>query len=567
MDILRRAITHAVVPAALFLTWGPPATAQISPGDLSAPHASLEGMGNCTKCHALGKEVSNDNCLACHTELRARVTAGRGFHGKLTGKPCAGCHNEHRGRGFTLVRFDQKNFNHDETGYVLEGKHRPLECVRCHTQSHITAKDVRANKSLLDAHTYLGLGTDCSGCHADQHKGQLAQQCQNCHTAEGWKPASKFVHDRAKYRLTGRHVQVDCGRCHRPMANDVRTVKYTGIEFDRCSSCHTDPHRGRFQKPCESCHATAGWQAGATKNFDHAETKFPLRGRHAGVRCEQCHLPVRGADGKMQQNFAVKNFQRCTDCHADPHRGEFAQMKEKGSCESCHSEEGWTQNRFVHATARYPLKGKHEKVECGKCHGTVTVNAQGKRVPPDCRVKKFSACMDCHEDAHGGQLRGRKDGGACESCHSVEGFLPAAYSSGDHNTSKFPLSGGHEAVPCARCHPADAVRARSTRQFAWKSGPRCETCHKDPHGGQFAQKRYSGCESCHSPGGWNSLAFNHDETKFPLTGKHQKVPCVDCHKPVVQSGTEKIRQYAGTPVRCVDCHPQIETPPAGTRRL
>ena len=162
MDILRRAITHAVVPAALFLTWGPPATAQISPGDLSAPHASLEGMGNCTKCHALGKEVSNDNCLACHTELRARVTAGRGFHGKLTGKPCAGCHNEHHGRGFTLVRFDQKNFNHDETGYVLEGKHRPLECVRCHTQSHITAKDVRANKSLLDAHTYLGLGTDCS---------------------------------------------------------------------------------------------------------------------------------------------------------------------------------------------------------------------------------------------------------------------------------------------------------------------------------------------------------------------------------------------------------------------
>jgi hypothetical protein len=182
-------------------------------------------------------------------------------------------------------------------------------------------------------------------------------------------------------------------------------------------------------------------------------------------------------------------------------------------------------------------------------------------------VKKFDSCMDCHEDAHGGQFRGRKDGGACESCHSVDGFLPAVYSSGDHGASRFPLSGGHEAVPCARCHPAETVRARSTRQFTWKSGPRCETCHSDPHGGQFAQKRYAGCESCHNPKGWKSLAFNHDETKFPLTGKHQKVPCVDCHKPVAQAGVEKIRRYAGTPARCVDCHPQIETPSVGTRRL
>ncbi len=566
MDILSRAISPAGLLVALFLTCGAGATAQISPGDLSAPHASLEGMGNCTSCHALGKEVSNDKCLGCHTELRSRVTSRKGYHATLTGRQCADCHNEHHGRGFTLVRFDRKNFNHGETGYVLEGKHRSLECAGCHTQNHITAKDVRANRGLLDAHTYMGLPTDCNGCHADQHRGQLAQQCQNCHTADGWKPATRFVHDRARYRLTGKHVQVDCSKCHRPMPNDVKTVKYSGIEFDRCSSCHADPHRGRFQKPCESCHSTGGWQTGATKNFDHATTRFPLKGRHAGVRCEECHLPVRGADGKMQQNFAVKNFQKCADCHADAHRSEFAQMKERGACESCHTEDGWTQNRFVHATARYPLRGRHEKVECGKCHGAVTVDARGKRVPPDCRVKKFGACMDCHEDAHAGQFRGRKDGGACESCHSVEGFLPAAYSSGDHSTSRFPLIGGHEAVPCARCHSAETVRAKSTRQFTWKSGPVCETCHKDPHGGQFAHERYSGCESCHNPKGWSSLAFDHDRTKFPLTGKHINVPCVECHKPAVQAGSERIRQYAGTPVRCVDCHLQTDTP-AGARRL
>ncbi len=553
--------------AALVLSCGAAATAQISPGDLANAHASLEGMRNCTKCHALGKEVTNEKCLECHAELRTRVSAGKGYHAKLAGKQCVECHSEHHGRNFTLVRFDQKKFNHDETGFVLEGKHRPLECAKCHTQEHIAAADVRADRALLGSRTFLGLPTDCVGCHADQHKGQLALRCQNCHTVDGWKPASRFAHDRAKYRLTGKHMQVECGKCHAAIPADVKTVKYVGLSFDKCSSCHTDPHRGRFQKPCESCHSTSGWQTGATRNFDHATTKFPLKGRHAGVRCEQCHLPVRGADGKLVQNFVVRNFQKCTDCHGDAHRGEFAQRKEKGACESCHTEDGWTKNTFVHATARYALKGKHENVECGKCHGTVTVNAQGKRVPPDCRVKKFSACVDCHEDAHASQFIARKDGGACESCHTVDGFLPAAYSSADHDKSKFPLVGGHEAVPCEKCHASDVVRAKSTRQFVWKTGPRCDACHRDPHGGQFASRRYAGCESCHDPKAWTALAFNHDETKFPLTGKHVKVACVDCHKPLKEGGSEKIRRYAGTPMRCVDCHSQGEMQSFGSKRL
>jgi hypothetical protein len=566
MDLLSRAIARGLLGAALVLAGCAAAMAQISPGELSKAHASLEGMGNCTQCHALGKEVTNAKCLECHTELRTRMSAGRGFHAKLGARQCAECHNEHHGLNFTLVRFDRKKFSHDETGFVLEGKHRPLECDKCHVQEHITAKDVRANRGMMEAHTFMGLPTDCNGCHADPHRGQLALQCQSCHSTDGWKPAARFVHDRAKYRLTGRHVQVECGKCHMPMPGVVKTVKYVKLEFDKCSSCHVDPHRGRFQKPCESCHSTSGWGTGAAKNFDHAATKFPLRGRHAGVRCEQCHLPVRGADGKMTQNFAVKNFGKCSDCHADAHRGEFAQTKEKGACESCHTETGWGQNRFVHTSSRYLLKGKHVRVECGKCHGEATVDAQGKRSPPDCRVRKFSACMDCHADAHDGQFRSRKDGGSCESCHSVDGFLPAAYTSADHGSSKFPLSGGHEAVPCARCHQAEIVKAKSTRQFIWKSGPRCETCHKDPHAGQFAHKRYSGCDSCHNPKAWNILAFNHDETKFPLTGKHSKVACVDCHKPVVQAGTDKVRQYAGTSVRCIDCHPQVDSP-IGARRL
>jgi len=557
-----------ITPYALIATCvfsGSAARAQISPGELSAAHASLEGMDNCTKCHALGKEVPNDKCLLCHSEIRSRLAQRMGYHATLTGRACVECHNEHHGREFRIIRFDVKNFDHRQAGYLLEGKHRVLDCAQCHTPSHITSSDVRANKALLSAHTYLGLPTECRMCHSDQHKGQLNAQCQVCHSADGWKPASHFAHDSARFRLTGRHQQVDCTRCHRPMRTDATTVQYVGLSFERCTACHADPHAGRFAKPCESCHSTAGWQTGAARSFDHASTRFPLRGRHAGLRCELCHLPVRGADGTLKQNFAVKSFQHCADCHSDAHRGEFSAMKEKGACEGCHSEEGWSQFRFDHAIARYPLRGRHQSVACNKCHGSGSAGPQGVRLPPDCRVKKFSACMDCHEDAHGEQFRRRKDGGACESCHTVDGFLPASYTPAEHSVSAFPLAGAHAAVPCARCHLADIVRARSTRQFIWPTGVQCESCHRDPHGGQFARTCYAGCASCHSPSAWNSLAFNHDQTKFPLTGKHVKVACAECHKAVAQGGA--VRQYSGTPSRCVDCHPQMESQPLGSRRL
>ena len=568
MDILSRHAARCVLLAAFAVCGAVTACAQISPGDLTSAHASLEGMGNCTTCHSLGREVTNAKCLDCHAELRRRISAGKGYHARLTGKECSGCHSEHHGRTFMIVRFDAKSFDHAQTGFVLEGKHRPLDCVRCHTQRNITAKDIRANAALMGGHTYLGLATDCTGCHEDRHRGQLALQCQTCHSADGWKPAARFVHDRARYRLTGKHVRVDCAKCHRPMREFPKTIQYVNLVFDRCSSCHADPHGGRFTKPCESCHSTEGWQTVATKNFDHATTKFPLRGRHASVRCEECHIPVRGADGRLLQSFVIRNFQRCTDCHQDVHRGEFARSREKGACGECHSEEGWARVRFDHATARYQLKGRHEKVECGKCHGAVTLTARGQRVPPDMRVKRFDACAACHEDAHGGQLRHRKDGGACEACHSVDGFLPASYSPEDHaKFTKFPLAGGHEAVPCAKCHESGKIRARSTVQFVWKTPPTCETCHRDPHGGQFARMKYAGCESCHSPKAWNALTFNHDRTNFPLKGKHASVACVDCHTPVVDAGAQKIRRYAGTPTRCVDCHRDINARPESGRRL
>jgi hypothetical protein len=535
---------------------------QISPGELVSSHAQLEGISNCTKCHTLGRELSNAKCLECHVELRSRIDAGRGMHARLKEKQCAECHKDHHGRSFPILRFDPKSFDHATTGYMLEGKHRAQECASCHRKDRIRAKDVLGNPTLMSGRTYLGLGTDCLSCHGDIHRGQLGSQCQSCHTAEGWKPAAKFVHDKTKFPLTGRHAEVKCAGCHKVLPDDGKTVKFTGLAFDRCSSCHADPHKGKFQKPCESCHSTKGWNQVSPGGFDHGMTKFPLKGKHASVKCEGCHNAAREPLGaKGEKKFAIARYQKCADCHTDVHRGEFSGRPDKGACESCHTEKGFAPAQFVHATSRYPLKGKHEGVACTKCHPGATVDPSGKRVPANFRIGDFNECADCHRDAHGGQFVRRASKGACDECHGVEGFSPSRFALPEHQKTKFALAGGHLAIACARCHPADRVKARSTRQFVFTEESRCETCHKDPHGGQFPKSRYDGCAACHDVEQWKVLKFSHDRTSFPLVGKHIPVACSSCHKATMTAGKDTIRKFTGAPTRCIDCHPQGDVAP------
>jgi hypothetical protein len=74
--------------------------AQISPGELSKAHAHLEGVSNCTQCHAVGNQVTREKCLACHKEIKDNIAANKGYHASKEekGKKCAACHTDHHGR-------------------------------------------------------------------------------------------------------------------------------------------------------------------------------------------------------------------------------------------------------------------------------------------------------------------------------------------------------------------------------------------------------------------------------------------------------------------------------------
>ena len=553
-------IRSTILVAGLAVALGSHAVAQISPGDLSTPHASLEGITNCTSCHQIGKAVVGTKCLDCHGEIKSRLEANKGYHGRVRNQSCVECHKEHHGRSFTLIRFDENSFDHASIGFALEGKHAVTKCRTCHNTRYVTAADVRRNQKLMEKGTFLGLGTACLDCHEDAHRGTLSKDCQRCHGAAAWKPASSFDHARTVFPLTGKHNAVKCERCHVKSGSETSTVKFRGLEFASCSNCHGDPHKGKFKQSCESCHSTAGWDIGASRHFDHSRTKFPLVGRHSTVACEACHRTAKDpASGRPVQRFTTLKFEQCADCHRDPHRGEFARFEGGGACESCHTVRGFAPSLFSHEKSRYPLRGKHQSVPCEKCHSSFA-DARSKK-PLNFHVKEFSQCVHCHSDAHSGQFAARSDKGACESCHTVQGYVPSTFTVEQHGQSTFSLGGSHLAVQCSGCHRMATLNGVRQRQFAWKGNVRCSTCHENIHTKHFRVDTYGGCESCHVTTEWKWIRFNHDRTKFALTDKHAKTACAACHTTRDRSGKILTVRYADTPTRCIDCH---QTPDGST---
>lgn len=537
-------------------------TAQISPGPLSRAHQSLSGPLQCTSCHKLAAGSGIFRCSECHTDIAHRLSLRRGYHAAVvsptsTDKDCVTCHSEHNGENFLLIHWEpsQKAFDHRKTGYGLEGKHADLSCEQCHKARNIPEPERASIKKKDLNRTFLGLSRECLSCHTDQHRGQLGKDCLRCHTLIEWKRATGFDHTKTKFPLIGIHVRVACEKCHKPLSAEQKAARYVGLPFEKCSSCHTDPHRGSFKANCESCHNTVAWKkvswSGMSAIFDHSRTDYPLLGKHANMRCSACHqgeaFNVPLAHGK------------CADCHApDPHRGQFHARQDGGACEACHTVEGFKAVKFgvaEHATTTYPLEGRHAAVPCAKCH-----------VPAGPRTNyriKHTQCLDCHADIHKGQFASPRYNNRCESCHTVKGFTPSTFPLSRHSTTRFPLSGGHVAVACFDCHQARKPPDTSLSVPYRFDDISCVGCHVDPHNGQFSERmkkpgpdgKAAGCEACHSTKAWTDIVrFDHAISVFPLVGAHRAVPCASCHKPPNLELTMKNVVFTSASTRCEGCH-------------
>ncbi len=452
----------------------------------------------CASCHIDPHEAEfGTNCVNCHTQVAWRPAAG---------------------------------FSHSRTAFALTGAHTSVACEKCHVAP--AGKKVTNFKG-------VAFGS-CKNCHADPHRGAFQDAkfqgaCDTCHTTSGWRanrPSNRFNHEITKFPLQGKHAELSCSKCHKD--SDFRRA----IPHERCASCHEDRHQGQFTaraagSDCSSCHNEKGFKLSLFTKETHKLARFPLQAKHSAVACEKCHP---AEDGKVQYRTGKL---LCSNCHADPHEGQFAAAPHSNQCENCHTTDGFRPSTFTtarHLQTRFILTGAHLTADCKSCHKMKPVSAS-------IGVQQFrfttQSCDTCHNDPHQSKL-------PCEGCHNNTQRWKTALAF-DHAKTKFPLEGPHQRVGCEGCH-----RAANTLKFTG-TAQQCSSCHADVHGGQFMAANED-CATCHTVSRWGGADFTHEKTRFPLDRAHRNVKCELCHKQTVETNGKAIRVYRGTAVECVKCH-------------
>lgn len=341
------------------------------------------------------------------------------------------------------------------------------------------------------------------------------RNCTECHVAGGQLSQARCLdcHGELKERISKRQG------FHGRLSDSERS----------CSSCHHE-HQGKDFRLID-------WGAGGIDGFDHRRTGFPLLGKHAQARCDECHVQRFIVDPGVRKLLASHPGQvtylgvgtDCATCHFDEHRGQLGLR-----CASCHGETGWRPAPgFDHGKTDFRLEGKHTTVECLKCHAQEkdAIHAGAVPAPVHEAFSRFKpvahdSCVDCHKDPHEGRF-----GQTCNSCHTAEGWLSVKQASSTgarafHEKTRFPLRGAHAEVACKACHgPFPGVPA----VFKGLRFDTCTSCHVDAHLGQLGDPPPS-CDRCHSVDGFRPVRYEvADHKVFPLEGAHAAVSCLLCH--------------------------------------
>ncbi|MGB5049031.1 MAG: hypothetical protein WBO46_08870, partial [Caldilineaceae bacterium] len=133
-----------------------------------------------------------------------------------------------------------------------------------------------------------------------------------------------------------------------------------------------NPHGPALRIDCAACHSPEGWAIAAAEwrqeelvipgepqRFSHAQTDFPLTGKHTIVDCRECHSD-QGSELVFEEAQTA-----CISCHTDLH-----QQTVGTDCARCHSTEHWLVDGIseLHFENGFPLLGNHAIADCRDCH-------------------------------------------------------------------------------------------------------------------------------------------------------------------------------------------------------
>ena len=108
-------------------------------------------------------------CLSCHDD----------YHQNTLSTDCSSCHNQTK---FKPAPF----FKHENTNYQLLGKHKTVDCEKCHKIEIINGNKFQVFSNIKHGH--------CTDCHEDVHQNKFGKDCTKCHTVESFQNVKKFKH-------------------------------------------------------------------------------------------------------------------------------------------------------------------------------------------------------------------------------------------------------------------------------------------------------------------------------------------------------------------------------------
>ena len=296
----------------------------------------------CEKCHPRKKGPdylgTPSQCQGCHPDKH------KGKYNQLNCAICHGIKGWEPQRGF----WEKDGFEHSRFKFTLEGKHQVVDCKSCHL--------------IKGEMVYKQVSTECASCHSNPHKAKINSPCQPCHTALKWQPrvkfwqAMRFDHSKLPYPLAGKHLEVDCAKCH-------PQNKWREIPYKSCISCHQDKHRAQFKKrDCQECHQLSGWKPSTYDQQRHRKARYALDKLHYSLGCQKCH----------QRDQYTPLPLTCAGCHADSAR--FYQGIYEGGL----------------IPAQPDLMSS--SVACSDCHNHN--NDELQKPNPKLQIKK--RCQECH---------------------------------------------------------------------------------------------------------------------------------------------------------------------------
>ena len=201
--------------------------------------------------------------------------------------------------------------------------------------------------------------------------------------------------------------------------------------------------------------------------------------------------------------------------------------------------------------------------QCTQCHQLRQKGASDEK------------CLACHTPLgtridQGTGLHASYDVEGCAGCHrdhlgrdyQMVAFDTAAFV---HDSVGYELVEAHAEIDCRDCHTGDQVTASDVRQFKSRYGALnstylgldqvCQSCHggDDPHQDQFPGQT---CDECHTEAVWEEAPrFDHDSTRYRLSGAHRTVTCESCHPTRPVQGTTPTTVFTGLAFDgCNDCH-------------